>query len=63
MLPVVIVIALPLGLLIPVIAVLGTLKLSEYWIVPALVDQTPVPPMNVSVPVALVPCSWKELWR
>ena len=43
-LPVVIVIALPLGLLMPVIAVLGTLKLSEYGIVPALVDQMPTLP-------------------
>src|SRR5271165_5966547 len=60
-LPVVIVIALPLGLLIPVIAVLGTLKLSVYGIVPALVDQMPVPATNDSVPVALVPCSWKVL--
>src|SRR5271165_3485614 len=59
--PVVIVIALPLGLLMPVIGVFGTLKLREYWIVPTLVDQMPVPAMNDSVPVALLPCNWKEL--
>src|SRR5271165_2380565 len=62
-LPVVIVIALPLGLLIPVIALLGTLKLSEYWIVPALVDQMPtLPPLTTKVsPFPLLFSSWKVL--
>src|SRR5947209_7244505 len=62
-LAVLIVIALLLGLLIPVIGLLGTLKLSVYGIVPALVDQMPVFPfpMKDSVPVALVPFRSKEV--